>query len=77
MRSIIESLQPEDRRKYDYDLLEEKYIENQNKAVDDEEAVDDLKGAFRDRTILLIAPGKSAVEKRGEILEFIRENIQL
>lgn len=74
MRSIIESLQPEDRRKYDYDLLEEKYIENQNKAVDDEEAVDDLKGAFRDRTILLIAPGKSAVEKRGEILEFIREN---
>ncbi|GFI36941.1 4-hydroxy-2-oxovalerate aldolase [Lachnospiraceae bacterium] len=74
MRSIIESLQPEDRRKYDYDLLEEKYIENQNKAVDDEEAVDDLKGAFRDRTILLIAPGKSAVEKQGEILEFIREN---
>ena len=26
MRNIIESLSPEERRKYDYDLLEEKYL---------------------------------------------------
>jgi hypothetical protein len=35
MNEIIKSLDPQDRLKYDYDLLEEKYIENQNRVVDD------------------------------------------
>lgn len=72
MRNIIESMSPEDRRKYDYDLLEEKYIENQDKIVDDEETIRYLKEAFRGRTILLIAPGKSVIEQQERIREYIR-----
>ncbi|MBR1523072.1 MAG: aldolase catalytic domain-containing protein [Lachnospiraceae bacterium] len=59
MRNIIESMSPEDRRLYDYDLLEEKYIENQNRIVDDETDLDKLRGVLAGKEILLVAPGKS------------------
>ena len=73
MRNIISSLSQEERRKYDYDLLEEKYIENQNRIVDDKAVRDALKKIFRDRIILLLAPGKSIDLNRKEIQAFIAE----
>lgn len=79
MRNIIESLLPEDRKKYDYDLLEQKYIENQDRKIDDKEAVDKLRselGISQDapRKILLIAPGKSSLIYQREIKEFIKKD---
>lgn len=59
MRNIIESLSPGERKKYDYDLLEEKYLENQDRIVDDEQVLEKLKSEIGDREVLLIAPGKS------------------
>ena len=38
MRNIIASLSQAERRKYDYDLLERRYLENQSRLVDDEAA---------------------------------------
>ena len=75
MRNIIESLTQEERRKYDYDLLEEKYIENQNRKIDDSMTVDVLKKSFEDRALLLIAPGKSADTQEEKIQRFIKETI--
>lgn len=72
MRNIIESLSQEDRRKYDYDLLEEKYMENQSKLVDDEAVIQELKEILKDRSVLLIAPGKSAVQEEKGIQEYIQ-----
>ena len=74
MRNIIESLSPDDRKKYDYDLLEEKYIENQNRKIDDSAAVETLKKAMAGKKIVLIAPGKSSVTKRDSVEEFISKN---
>lgn len=74
MRNIIESMEPSDRRQYDYDLLEEKYIENQNRIVDDEKTVEELKGAFAGRKILLIAPGKSIDTYYDKIQTYIMEH---
>lgn len=71
MRNIIESLSPEDRRKYDYDLLESKYLENQCRKVNDEDTVIELAKEFDGRKILLIAPGKSSVDDRDKIKAFI------
>lgn len=71
--NIIEALSPEERKKYDYDLLEKKYIENQNRVVDDEEALDELKKVFRKRKILLIAPGKSVVIEQERVKKYIEE----
>ena len=52
MRNIIESLSPADRRKYDYDLLEEKYMENQNRHVDDEVVMEMLAEILKAREVL-------------------------
>lgn len=74
MRNIIESLSQDDRRKYDYDLLEEKYMENQSKLVDDEAVIQELKEILKDRIVLLIAPGRSAVREEKKIQEYIQMN---
>ena len=74
MRLIIESLSPDDRKKYDYDLLEEKYIQNQSRYVDDEPAVSKLKEKLNGRSILLVAPGKSSVEDKDKVQEYINVN---
>ena len=72
MRNIISSLSAEERRKYDYDLLEQKYLDNQNRLVDDEEAVAAFRSEFAGREILLVAPGKSVVKDEKQIKEIIR-----
>lgn len=73
MRNIIASLGIEERRHYDYDLLEQKYIENQDRQVDDEKAKHELAKAFKRRKVLLVAPGKSIVDKEQTIKSFIKE----
>ena len=74
IRSVISSMEPEDRIKYDYDLLENKYIENQNNEVDDSDVLKSLESEFNDREILILAPGKSSIEKYSEIQDYIRTN---
>ena len=74
MRNIIESLSPEDRKKYDYDLLEIKYIENQNRKVDDSVSFIRLKTEFANKKIVLIAPGKTSVSEKSKVDSFIRDN---
>lgn len=74
MRNIIESMSPEDRIKYDYDLLENKYIENQSRVVDDETTIQSLKKIFENRNILLLAPGRSSVENFDMIQQYINAN---
>lgn len=74
MRLIIESMDDEDRKKYDYDLLEQKYLSIVNRYVDDTLAAEGLKVAMADRSILLVAPGRSVVTERKRIGQYIDEN---
>jgi hypothetical protein len=71
MRNIIASLSQAERRKYDYDLLERRYLENQSRLIDDEAAVRALRKEFADRTVLLVAPGRSSVDKAEIVQAFI------
>ncbi len=73
MRNIIASLSDEERKKYDYDLLEEKYLENQNRIVEDEDVLAKLKEEFVEREILLIAPGKSVGLEEDTVKKYIQE----
>lgn len=74
MRNIIASLPDEKRLVYDYDLLEKKYLEHLSYIVDDKQNISDLKEALAGRSILLLAPGNSSIEKQPEINEFIKDN---
>lgn len=71
MRIVIESLSPEDRKQYDYDLLEEKYLENQNRYVEDSAVISSLKDCLSNKEVLLIAPGKTSIDEQQKIKEYI------
>lgn len=59
IKGILESM-PEDKRLgYDYDLLEQKYVEYKNIEVNDAEAIQALRSQFQGRKVLLIAPGQN------------------
>ena len=73
MRNIIASLSQAERRKYDYDLLEQRYLENQSRHIDDEDAVRALRRAFEGRTVLLVAPGRSVIDKTQSVHAFIKK----
>ena len=70
MRNVIGSLSPADRKKYNYDLLEEKYLDNQNRKYDDAANIEHLKTEFS-KGVILIAPGKSTVLESDKVSEFI------
>lgn len=74
MRNIIESMDPAARRAYDYDYLEEKYLENQNRIIDDEKALETLKAKLSNRKVLLVAPGKTIYEQKEKVDQYINNN---
>ena len=71
MRNIIEALKPEERHAYDYDLLERKYLENQNRYVDDSAVIQELKDRLAGHEILLVAPGRSSILQRETVQRYI------
>ncbi|MBO6218723.1 MAG: hypothetical protein J6N81_04000 [Treponema sp.] len=73
MSNIIASLSQTERRAYDYDLLEKKYMENQNRIIDDSSALKTLRESFAERRILLLAPGKTIITEKEKIKAFIKK----
>lgn len=72
MRTIIESLDETERKKYDYELLESKYLKNQSYNVNDKDALLHLSKDFINREILMVAPGNLAISKQNEILDYAK-----
>jgi hypothetical protein len=76
LRQIVEQIEPQARKRYDYDALEELYNHFMDRKIDDHTALDTLERAFTGKEILLIAPGKSIDAYRGEIQALSsRENV--
>lgn len=74
MRNIIASMEAEDRRKYDYDLLERHYLSIVSRHVDDAQAAKELKSALTGRELVLLAPGRSVVTERERIGAYLAEH---
>lgn len=73
MRNVIASLGVEERRHYDYDLLERRYLENQSRLVDDESAKRAIREEIGGRMVLLVAPGKSVLDLRSDVQAFMKK----
>jgi 4-hydroxy 2-oxovalerate aldolase len=71
MRIIIESIDPETRKKYDYDNLERIYTEYQNRTVDDEGSLSEIAALFKDRKALLLAPGMTLRTEEGKVRAYM------
>ena len=73
MRNIIRSMEQADRRKYDYDLLEKKYLDIVGRNVDVADVRQQLRKELEGREIFLLAPGRSLVLERERILDEIKK----
>lgn len=74
LRGIIERLDEKQKKEYDYSLLEKLYVEYFNNPINDSEVLNLLTQRFSQKKVLLLAPGKSVIEKKDIIDSFIREN---
>lgn len=74
IKQILESLSPDKRLVYDYDLLEKKYVEYQKNEIADQSTYDHLRKKFEDNNVLLIAPGKSTIQNKNDVDRFILKN---
>ncbi len=70
---LLNRLDPIDRKRYDYDLLEKTYMEYLDTICDDEEALQLLKTKLSGKDILMLLPGHTLVSHKEEIDSFYRE----
>lgn len=73
MRGIIESLPPQKRLVYDYDLLENKYIGYYEEGIDSKAAISFLGKEIAGRPVLMLCSGHSLVSEEEKIKKFIAE----
>ncbi|MBR3241539.1 MAG: aldolase catalytic domain-containing protein [Parasporobacterium sp.] len=74
VRYILNKIGAIPRKRYDYDLLEQTYMDYVHSDIDDTEQIERLKKEMSGKQVLLIAPGKTASEYSSEIENYIREN---
>lgn len=74
LRGIIEMLDDNQKKTYDYELLERLYVQYFNHPINDKEMINHLAKIFENRKILLMAPGKSLVTEHDAISKFIIKN---
>jgi 4-hydroxy 2-oxovalerate aldolase len=71
MRIIIEAIEPTIRKRYDYDNLENLYVNYVTNKIDDTEAIKYLTDNLSDKDVLVLAPGKTLETHKLIIERFI------
>lgn len=74
IRYILNKIGAVPRKRYDYDLLEQTYIEYLKSDVDDAQQIDALSVALSGKPVLVIAPGKTSSDYCNKIAEYIRDS---
>lgn len=72
IRYILNKINSIDRKRYDYELLEEEYCNYLDSEIDDTKYIQALNEKVKGRTILVIAPGKSCLVELEKIKKFIK-----
>lgn len=73
MRNTLALLPKDERKLYDYDNLEQKYLECIRNDIEDTHTIEKLRSVFSGRDMLLIAPGSTTQTQKLEILQFIQD----
>lgn len=74
IRFILNDLDAITRKRYDYDLLEQKYLDLLSSDIEDNAAIDKLKSTLSDKKVMLLVPGSTVSTMQKEILKAIDEN---
>ena len=73
INQILASIEEDKKTAYDEKYIEAIYVGFQNHEVDDRELLNRLRTEWKDRTILILAPGSSIAEQKNRIDQFISE----
>ena len=73
LRAIVEKLDENQKKMYDYAVLEKLYVEHFDRQVDDTEAFSKLKNTISGKKVLFLAPGTSLNSHKQEILNYIKQ----
>lgn len=74
INQILGSIENDKKTAYDEAYIEKLYENYQNHEVDDSAVLKELMTQWKDREILILAPGASITEKKTEIEKYIREH---
>lgn len=74
IRYILNKIGAVPRKRYDYDLLEQTYMDYLKSDVDDAQQIEALSAALSGKPVLVIAPGKTSSDYCDEITDYIRDS---
>ncbi len=74
LTAIIDSLDERHKKQYDYDFLEERYIEYFSHDIDESVAIRKLEEILKGKNVVLVAPGRSAQTESEKINRYASEN---
>ena len=74
VNEILSSIEPFHRLSFDESYIEKLYIDYQDNRINDEEALKELSGVFKERRILIIGPGRSISLQERAVKSFIQKN---
>lgn len=73
IRFILNDLDTNTRKRYDYDMLEQKYMDLLSSDIEDDAIIEQLKEMLSDKRVLLVAPGRTIKTMQKEIQRVIEE----
>lgn len=74
IRYILNHIDKDIRKRYDYDLMQQEYIQYVKQEYNDELVIDNLKKQMERKNVLLLLPGNSIAAKKEEILNYINDS---
>lgn len=74
LNKIFKLLDPQKKNKFDKSYAEELYLKYMSKNIKQQSNIDEFRTKVSERSILLIASGKSSRTEKDRIVEFIKEN---
>lgn len=74
IRYILDRIGNQARKRYNYDLLENTYLNYMNSDIDDAESFNRLQSDLLKKNVVIIAPGKSVSNGKESIIKYVNEN---
>ena len=73
-RYILNKIGAIPRKRYHYDLLEKTYMDYLNSEIDDSKAISELTDIFKNKNVVMVCPGKTALTYSSDIKDYAIEN---
>lgn len=73
IKNIVSMIEQEKKHHYDYDYLENLYLEYSESKIDDSKSLEFIKDTFNGKSVLILAPGRSIIDFKADIDKFAEE----